>query len=209
MFLVGHYDSPFVRRVGASLHFLGIPFQRTVLSVFTDANEMARLNPLIRVPSLILDDGEIIIDSAAILDYLDELAGPDKALIPAKGPIRREVLRICAFATGVMDKTVAHVYEQRNHAQSAVNAEWLARCDGQIHSGLSELECRLTGDWFAAGRMTQGDITAAAMIGYILLRMPEKFPTGDFPKLNSLYTRLSATQAFQDTKPSLAELKPR
>ena len=91
--LIGHYDSPFVRRVGISLHVLGMPFERELLSVFGDAEEMRAFNPLVRVPALVLDDGECLIDSAAILDHLDEIAGPGRALLPAGGKARRDALQ--------------------------------------------------------------------------------------------------------------------
>jgi glutathione S-transferase len=91
--LIGHYDSPFVRRVGVSLHVLGIPFERQLLSVFSNAEEMRAFNPLVRVPALVLDDGECLIDSAAILDYLDETVGPDRALMPSRGKARRDALQ--------------------------------------------------------------------------------------------------------------------
>src|SRR5258705_11343896 len=89
MLLVGQYDSPFVRRVAISLHVFGIAFERNTKSVFADADEMRRINPLGRIPSLVLDDGEVIIDSAAILDYLDGLVGAERALLPPHGPARR------------------------------------------------------------------------------------------------------------------------
>src|SRR6188474_1606920 len=86
--LIGHYDSPFVRRVGVSLTVLGIPFERQLLSVFSNAEAMRAFNPLVRVPALVLDDGECLIDSAAILDHLDESVGPERALLPASGKAR-------------------------------------------------------------------------------------------------------------------------
>ena len=89
MILVGQYDSPFVRRVGVTLHLYEIPFTRNAISVFTDAGEMAQINPLVRIPSLVLDSGETLIDSAAILDTLDEMVGPSRALTPASGAVRR------------------------------------------------------------------------------------------------------------------------
>jgi glutathione S-transferase len=99
MQLVGHYDSPFVRRVGVSLHVLGIPFERKLLSVFSNAEEMRAFNPLVRVPALVLDDGECLIDSAAILDHLDEMAGPERALLPAGGKARRDALHKIVLST--------------------------------------------------------------------------------------------------------------
>jgi glutathione S-transferase len=115
MILVGQYDSPFVRRVGVTLHLYGMPFTRNAISVFTDAGEMALINPLVRIPSLILDSGETLIDSAAILDTLDEMVGPSRALTPASGAARRRVLKATAMAAGAMDKAGAWVYERHFH----------------------------------------------------------------------------------------------
>jgi Glutathione S-transferase, N-terminal domain len=99
MQLVGQYDSPYVRRVAISLTLLGLPFTRNTISVFADADEMRRINPVVRIPSLILDDGEVLIDSAAILDHVDETVGPERALLPPRGAERRPALRIVALAT--------------------------------------------------------------------------------------------------------------
>ncbi len=104
MILVGQYDSPYVRRVAVTLHHYGIPFTRNPISVFSDATDMARINPLVRIPSLILDDGEVVIDSSAIIDYLDEVAGPPKALTPRWGAERRHVMQLIAVACGATDK---------------------------------------------------------------------------------------------------------
>src|SRR5258707_13132697 len=71
-----------------------------------------RLNPLRRVPTLVFEDGEVLIESTAILDYLDEVVGPTKAMIAESGPERRHALKICALATGLGDKAVSLVYER-------------------------------------------------------------------------------------------------
>jgi glutathione S-transferase len=76
MILVGQYDSPFVRRVAISLRLLDIAHERDTRSVFGDFDAMRTVNPLGRIPSLVLDDGETLIESAAILDHLDSLVGP-------------------------------------------------------------------------------------------------------------------------------------
>src|SRR5215472_4738324 len=98
MILVGQYDSPFVRRVAISLGVLGLACERDTRSVFSDFDAMRRINPLGRIPSLVLDGGEVLIDSAAILDWLDETAGPARALLPRAGPERRRALRLIALA---------------------------------------------------------------------------------------------------------------
>ena len=81
MILIGQYDSPFVRRVAIAMRLYGIAFEHRPWSTFGDADKIAPYNPLRRVPTLVLDDGEALIESAMILDYLDDLVGPEKAMI--------------------------------------------------------------------------------------------------------------------------------
>ena len=94
MILIGQYDSPFVRRVAVALRLYGMAYEHRPWSVFSDAAEVARFNPLKRVPTLVLADGEALIESGAILDHLDEVAGPDRALIARQGPDRRRALKL-------------------------------------------------------------------------------------------------------------------
>ena len=127
MILVGQYDSPFVRRVAVSLRLLGFVYQHDTRSVFGDFDSLRQINPLGRIPSLVLDDGEIIIDSGAILDFLDELAGPARALLPRSGPERRRALRLIALAIGVIDKCRASAYERKIRPAARRLPEWMAR----------------------------------------------------------------------------------
>src|SRR5579859_3242630 len=112
MILVGQYDSPFVRRVAVSLRVLGFAYEHDTRSVFADFAAMRDINPLGRIPSLVLDDGEVLIDSAAIRDWLDETVGPERALVPPAGIARRSVLRRIVLATGAIDKAGAAAYER-------------------------------------------------------------------------------------------------
>src|SRR4029077_1949580 len=100
MILVGQYDSPYTRRVAISLMTLGIAYEHDTRSVFGDFDSMRQTNPLGRIPSLVLDDGEVLIDSHTILDWLDQIVGPERALIPLAQPERRCALRLIALATG-------------------------------------------------------------------------------------------------------------
>ena len=112
MILVGQYDSPFVRRVAVSLRVLGFAYEQDTRSVYGDFDAMRRINPLGRIPSLILNDGEVVLDSAAILDWLDQSVGPKRALVPVDGGERRGVLRRVALATGAIDKAGAAAHER-------------------------------------------------------------------------------------------------
>src|SRR5438309_8342525 len=126
MFLIGQYDSPFTRRVAIALRLYGLAFEQQPWSTFAEGDKIAPYNPLRRVPTLVLNDGEALIESPAILDYLDELVGEAKALIASRGPERRKHLKICALATGLGDKSVSLVYERVLRKQQLTL--WVARC---------------------------------------------------------------------------------
>lgn len=201
MFLVGRYLSPFVRRVGVSLNELGLPFERKILSTVSDRAAIEAYNPLARVPALILDDGEALIDSAAILDYLDELAGPAKALTPAKGPERRRVQKIVAIALGTIEKAVGAAYEINRRPAEKVHQPWLDQLLAQTAGGLAALEAALAGSWYVGNRLTQADITVAVGHGFIARSQPTVLPPGRYKKLDQLTTRLEATASFKAAQP--------
>jgi glutathione S-transferase len=206
MILVGQYDSPFVRRVAITLHHYDMPFGRNTMSVFT--HEMAKINPLIRIPSLVLDDGETLVDSAAILDHLDEIAGVERALTPRAGADRRRVMQLATIAAGTADKLGAFIYEKVFHGPGKRSDEWLARCERQFRSGLDHLERQLTDEWLALGRFTQADVTAGVMLGYIHLRVPEVDLARDYPRLAGLSARCEARPSFAANRPSPDEAMP-
>src|SRR3954471_6890076 len=104
MILIGQFDSPFVRRVGIALRLYDMPFEHRPWSVWRDAEALGAINPLRRVPTLVLDDGTTLLDSVSILDALDEQAPEALRLIPARGAARRELLRVMVLATGLADK---------------------------------------------------------------------------------------------------------
>src|SRR6202795_1749409 len=138
MILIGQYDSPFVRRVAIALRLYGLPFEHRPWSTFGDADKIAPFNPLRRVPTLVLGSGEALIESMAILDYLDDLVGPEDAMIAARGPARHRGLKICALATGLGDKGVSLLYERvLRKDQSKI---WVERCEAQIGGVLDVLE---------------------------------------------------------------------
>jgi glutathione S-transferase len=206
--LVGQYDSPFVRRVGVTLHLYEIPFTRNAISVFSDADEMTQINPLVRIPSLILDSGETLIDSAAILDALDEIAGPGRALFPASGAIRRRALKATAMATGAMDKAGAWVYERHFHPPGHRSEIMLARYEHQISGALSWLDTEIHDGRLCGSSLSQADISAACLVFYLRLRVVPAFPEGKYPRLAALCDALEATDAFVATRPAPNEIMP-
>jgi glutathione S-transferase len=208
MTLVGQYDSPFVRRVAVTLNLYGLPFQRNRISVFGDSKEMAKINPIVRIPSLILEDGGVLIDSGAIIDYLDEIAGPERALTPPSGPERQRVLQIMAYATGAIDKLGTIVYEHHLHPAGDINRDWVARCRAQLDGALAVLEEIPKEPYFLGERLTQADITTGVMIGYMKLGRYEPFPATSHPGLEALSQRLEALDAFAAARPGVDEVMP-
>src|SRR5215472_12954453 len=121
---------------------------------------MRKVNPLGRIPSLVLDGGETLIDSAAILDWLDETAGPERALLPRSGAERRRALRFIAFATGAIDKAGAATYERVVRPAALRWPDWIARCRTQAAGAIEALGREI---WPATGRLGQAEITTACM----------------------------------------------
>ena len=194
MKLIGRYDSPFVRRVGVSLHVLGLPFEHVPLSPFSQAAEFRRFAPVGRMPTLVLDDGDVLIDSAAILDCLDELAGAERVLLPQRGLARRQCLRILASATAACDKAIAINYERRRPA-ALIWSHWIARCHEQLDAALRELE-----DFQLAlddrSSLTQREITVGCALAYIRRVEPEALELERYPCLDRLHEACERRAAF-------------
>ena len=169
MFLIGQYDSPFVRRVAIAMRFYGIAFEHRPWSTFGDADKISPYNPLRRVPTLVLDDGEALIESAMILDYLDDRVGPEKALIARSGEVRRKHLRVCAFAMGLGDKAVSLLYERVLRKDKQLDL-WVDRCRSQIAGVLELLEKERnavkTPYWFGES-IGHADIAVACVLRFV------------------------------------------
>jgi glutathione S-transferase len=198
MILVGQYDSPFVRRVALALEIWGVDFDHQPLSVWADADQLAAINPMRRVPTLVLDDGEVLIESSAILDALDEMVGPARALLPGSGPERRRGLKVCALSTGLADKAVSLFYEGLLH--EAPSQTWIDRCHAQIGDVLSALEAdRALSDsafWFGDG-VSHADIAAACALRFTREAHPDLFDPARWPKLAAHGDQCEALPAFQ------------
>jgi glutathione S-transferase len=204
MFLIGQYDSPFVRRVAIALRLYDLPFEHRPWSTFGDADKIAPFNPLRRVPTLVLDSGEALIESTAILDYLDELVGPDKAMIAPRGDARRRHLRTIALATGLGDKSVSLVYERvLRKEQSKI---WVARCEAQIGGVLEVLEKEraavATPYWFGE-RIGHADIAVACVLRFTGEAHPQLFDAR-YPALQAHAARCEALPPFGEIVQPLA-----
>ena len=199
MILIGQYDSPFVRRVAVSLRVLNFSYQHDTRSVFGDFDAMRTINPLGRIPSLVFGDGDTLIDSAAILDWLDHAVGPDRALVPLKQPDRRRVLHRIALATGAIDKAGAATYERLIRPSAYRWPEWIGRCRTQAAGAIEALAAE---PWQTSTELDQAQITTACMITYVRMTDPDLIPPDRYPVLDALSAHCEARPEFQVTRPT-------
>src|SRR5882757_279655 len=208
MFLIGQYDSPFVRRVAIALRLYGLPFEHRPWSTFGDADKIAPYNPLRRVPTLVLDGGEALLDSTAILDYLDELVGPDKAMLPLRGAERRHQLRICALASGLGDKSVSLVYE--SVLRKGQLKLWVDRCEAQISGALDVLErerIAATTPYLFGERIGHSDIMVACALRFTHEAHPDLYNAARYPALVAHAATCEALPPFREIVQPLAPPK--
>jgi glutathione S-transferase len=208
MILIGQYDSPFVRRVAIAMRLYGLPFEHKPWSTFGDADKIAPHNPLRRVPTLVLDDGEALIESAMILDYLDDRVGPEKALITRGGDVRRRHLRICAFAMGLGDKAVSLLYERVLRKEKQLDL-WVDRCKSQITGVLELLEkerADVKTPYWSGERMGHADIAVACVLRLTGEAHPELIGAR-YPALKAHSERCEALPPFKEIVQPLAPPK--
>lgn len=200
MVVIGQFDSPFVRRVAVSLNRLAIPFEHRNWSVGKDFDLIKRFNPLGRVPVLVLSNGEAVVESGAILDHLDDLVGPDRALIPRSGPDRRIALHLIALATGAADKGVQQIVEIAFRPVEKRHPPWVERCRSQMLSGLAALEQEAQSRgtaWLVTDRMTQADITVGCVMRFLSEAQGVNRESVEYPALANLSARCEALPAFR------------
>jgi glutathione S-transferase len=197
--LIGQYDSLFVRRVAIAMRLYGIQFEHRPWSVFSDAAQVAAFNPLLRVPTLVLDDGEVLVESAAILDGLDDIVGDGRALMPASGQVRRHHLRICALAAGLGDKVVSLIYERAVHGRET--PEWMERCHRQIATTLDALERDRTASastyWFGEA-ISHADIVVTCVLTQMVDALGYDLDAARWPKLIAHRNLCEARAEFRD-----------
>ena len=201
MLLMGRDLSPFVRRTAIVLDTLNIDFERRTLAAIEDGDKLAPFTPLGRVPVLVLDDGETLIDSAAIIDYALEAGDPTHSLMPASGFDRRRVLYFCALATGAMEKGVASSYERFRRPTEHIHQPWLDRLLIQMKRSLATLELAAeSNEWLYGNTMSLADINAVVLYDFVQLIDPSLATNAAPSALPALAGRLNTLPAFRDNR---------
>src|SRR5215831_3119164 len=127
MVLIGMLDSPYVRRCAVSMKLMAVPFRHRAVSVFRHMDEFRKVNPVIKAPTLVCDDGTVLMDSTLILDFVEATLPQHRRLMPQALPGRQQALHVLGLALAATDKSVAIVYERERRPEDKVHAPWLER----------------------------------------------------------------------------------
>ena len=199
MILIGMYDSSYTRRVAIAMALYGMPFEHRAWSVGRDFDRIRQYNPLGRAPTLVLDDGEVLTESAMMLDYLDDVVGRERALMPTTGIARRDAQRLIALATGAIDKAVLIVLERVFRPVEMHSEAWLSRCRTQVEGALHELDracaARAGHDWLVGEAMSHADIAVACYATHLRESLP--LDLSPWPALRAHVDRCEALPVFR------------
>ncbi|CRL96793.1 MULTISPECIES: glutathione S-transferase family protein [unclassified Pseudomonas] len=193
MKLIGMLDSPYVRRVAISLDLYGVDFVHEPLSVFRTFDEFAQINPVVKAPTLVLDDGTVLMDSSLILEYLETLAPADRKLLPQHPAALAKDLHVLGLALAACEKSVQIVYEHNLRPAEKLHAPWLERVTGQLLAAYGLLEKQL-GDSEA---LTLASITAAVAWSFSQFTVASVVKADAFPNLQRHAERLEQHPAFK------------
>jgi glutathione S-transferase len=203
MQLVGPWLSGFTRRTAITMKLLGIPFEHLNLNAYVNKEEVRRYSPMGKVPALVLDDGEVLIDSAGIIDVLHEMAGPDKALIPPSGAARLRALQLIGIGLNIYPKLTALFDESLRPQSHQLQAAFEGLAEQAI-IGFKQLEAQTGDGWLVNDTLSQADImTVVCYQGASMFVLPDHVTAKNFPRLAALTERAMKIDAFASTVPHL------
>ncbi|VEA63196.1 putative glutathione S-transferase [Serratia plymuthica] len=199
MQLIGMLDSPYVRRVAICLKLLGVEFEHRAVSVFSDFERFKTLNPVVKAPTLVLADDQILMDSSLILEYAAGLAPAGQTLLPAHGPARLSALQLTGLALAACEKTVQMVYEQQQRPQEKQHQPWLDRVQGQLLAAYAELEKFLAKTAAVPQPMGSAEVSVAVAWSFTQLMLPEQIIAQAHPVLAAFTAQAEQHPAFIST----------
>ena len=198
MELIGMLSSPFVRRVAVTAQFLDLPYDHNPLSIFQGYDEFRKVNPLVKIPTIVCDDGEMLVDSTLIIGYLETLSANDKKLMPEDEADRFRALQIIGVALVAMEKVVTLIYERAQRPKELQHAPWIKRLDQQLRSALDQLET-IVGNgssWLTGADIMQADITSAVAWRFVQHSVPRRISADDYPGLVAFSARAEVLAEF-------------
>ncbi len=195
--LIGMLDSPYVRRVAVALIAAKIPFEHRPISLFRHIDEFAKINPLLKAPTLVTDDGTVLIDSTLILDYLLATYPAMTALTPKEPGERPRALRFAGLALAVMEKAVQRHYERALRPAEKLDQPWVDRIIGQLQSGLQALDRELPQTGWITGPLGLADIAVVCAFGFVAGTVGDVVDVARYANLAAFSARAEALPAFR------------
>ncbi len=197
MQLIGMLDSPYVRRVAVAHIAARIPFTHRPISLFRQIDEFSRINALLKAPTLVVDDGTVLMDSNVILEYLAASYPGIAALTPSEAPLRLSALRTTGLALTMMEKAVQSHYERALRPAERRHQPWIDRIMGQLTAGLAALDAELPKSGWIAGGLGLGDISAACAFGFAQGAIADLLVGSRYPNFGAFCARAEALPAFR------------
>ncbi|VWB60588.1 glutathione S-transferase domain-containing protein [Burkholderia lata] len=207
MKLVGPWLSGYTRRVGITLNLLNIAFEHLPYHAYLQPERVAAYSPMKRVPALQLDDGQVLIDSAAIVDYLDSLVAPARRLLPEAGPERVQAMQFVGYASACYDKLARYCDELMLRPEAYRLAHLLTGYREQMKIGFDVLDSVSARPWLLGERVSQADVMTVIAFQGAATVMPDMVNGDAFPRLAALAQHAMQSTAFSSTLPDLNDLK--
>jgi glutathione S-transferase len=198
MILIGMPDSPYVRRVAISMKLMGLPFEHQQVSVFRHMDRFRSINPVVKAPSFVCDDGTVLMDSTLILDYLEHCVAAGNGLMPPGGEPRKKALRLIGLAMAANEKNVALVYEKEQRPKEKFHAAWFDRSVDQVHAAFGELERAMSDarPWFGGARVDASDVAVAVAWRFGQFYNAKEVAASRYPALVAYSARAEALPEF-------------
>jgi glutathione S-transferase len=205
MQLIGMLDSPYVRRVAITLLMSKVPFRHKAISLFRHVDQFTAISPLLKAPSLLLDDGTVLVESNVILDYLAAIHPAVEALGVARSASPLKAAWATGIALSVAEKAVQAHYERALRTPEQRNADWMDRVGRQLRVGLEELNNAMpeTG-WIGGAKLGGADIAVACAWGFVQTTIADLVALVDFrlyPRLSDFCARAEELPAFRAAPP--------
>jgi len=201
MQLIGYLDSPFVRRVAVTMQFLGIDYQHRELSIFRDYDEFRTINPMVKVPTLVLEDDRVLGDSTLIIDYLQShIAG--RSLMPVNRDSYLLALQYIGTALVAMEKVAQLVYETSQRPRDLQYGPWIARLEQQLKGAADIMESTVSScanspsQWLLGDDLTQADISIAIAWRFMMHTERVDLQPDDYPALVAFSERAEVLPEF-------------
>ena len=197
MKLIGMLDSPYVRRVAISLQLLGLRFEHQSVSVFRTFPQFQQINPVVKAPTLVCDDGEVLMDSSLILEYAEALARPRTLMPPDRQALQHD-LRLTGLALAACEKSAQIVYERGLRPAEKVHQPWIDRVSGQLLAAYAALEQELAREPPAVTRSTirQSGVSVAVAWHFTQQVLPQVVPADEFAHLVAFSAAAEALPEF-------------